>query len=54
MAGLERARVGFSQRRHCLLQARISSNRLLDLLGVDADPVLRQRVAKRQPPLLSD
>jgi len=26
---------------------RISSNRLLDLLGVDADPVLRQRVAKR-------
>jgi hypothetical protein len=26
---------------------RISSNRLLDLLGVDADPVLRQRLAKR-------
>ena len=26
---------------------RISSNRLLDLLGVDADPVTRQRVAKR-------
>src|SRR5262245_41250918 len=26
---------------------RISSNRLLDLLGVDADPVLRQKVAKR-------
>ena len=26
---------------------RISSNRLLDLLGVDADPVTRQKVAKR-------
>jgi hypothetical protein len=27
---------------------RVSSNQLLDLLGVDADPVTRQRVAKRR------
>jgi len=26
---------------------RVSSNRLLDLLGVGDDPVLRQKVAKR-------
>jgi hypothetical protein len=31
---------------------RISSNRLLDLLGVDADPALRQKIGKRNPPVL--
>jgi hypothetical protein len=31
---------------------RISSNRLLDLLGVDANPALRQKIGKRNPPVL--
>ena len=31
---------------------RISSNRLLDLLGVDADLALRQKIGKRNPPAL--
>jgi len=31
---------------------RISSNRLLDLSGVDANAALRQKIGKRNPPVL--